>query len=337
VRHDAASLTAEQRGRLQQQTIEAAMGLAACVFSLGDDLEQLIDRFEQERAHERTLGITSTAACLRRSIGNMPLTLDGWSNQSSCCPPLREQQWMPDPNVAISPAPTNGDPAGDKEPSEPRWEALRHTDVRSASLIHRERWRSAGWWGFLYLTDAEHNYPPIICPCFRDREEGRRVISDIRDQLKVDNPEHDLKLAIIRGISAKDPLHYRIVVGSWPRNPFSGPSPPKMFTTMALAKDMTPADHTNLDRFLTGYAKHDCARILPVTGEQGYDPQKFEIHHDLDIMVEGVEIVDAWMIGRKCFALSGIMPGDTPVIPPGHEKDAPVLEVLRECKRRRGE
>jgi hypothetical protein len=36
------------------------------------------------------------------------------------------------------------------------------------------------------------------------------------------------------------------------------------------------------------------------------------------------------MIDEKCFASCGIMPGDTPVIPPNHETDAPVLKVLQE-------
>src|SRR6185437_3425726 len=140
----------------------------------------------------------------------------------------------------------------------------------------------------------------------------------------IENPEHDLKLAIIRGICAKDPLQYRIVIGSWPRNPFAGNTSAKMFTTMTLAKDMTPADHTNLNRFLTGYAKHRRARFLPVTGEEREGVQGLARHYDLDIMIEGIEVVDAWMIDRKCFAMCGIMPDDSPVIPPGHETDAPV-------------
>jgi tetratricopeptide (TPR) repeat protein len=326
-RHDAASLTAEQRGGLQQQVIEVVIELVARAFSLGNDLEQLMERFGQERAHERTLGITSTAACLRRAIGSMPLTLDGWSDQSSCRLPLREQPWTPDTDKIISPI---SESRNDQDPALPKWETLRHTDIRSASLIHRDRWRAAGWWGFAYLNDLDNSYPPIICPCFSDREKGRHVISDIRDQLNTDKPEHDLKLAIIRGISSENPLDYRIVIGSWPRHPFAGQSPPKMFTTMSLGKDMTPTDHTNLNRFLTGYAKHNRARFLPMTGEQKHGLNGLERHLDLDIMIEGVEIIDAWRIDQKCFASCGIMPGDKPFIPPDRKTDAPVLKVLRE-------
>jgi tetratricopeptide (TPR) repeat protein len=329
-RHDAASLTQEQRGRLQQQMIEVVTEVVARSFSLGNDLSQLFERFEQERVHERTLGITSTTACLRRAIGNMPLMLDGWADQSSCRLPLRAKPWTPDSEAVISPVSLDGDGVDDQHASPPKWETLRHIDIRSASLIHRDQWRAAGWWGFAFLNDPNHTNPPIICPCFVDRDKGRRVVKDIRDQLKVDKPEHDLKLAIIRGISSENPLNYRIVIGSWPRDPFGGSSPAKMFTTMSLGKDMTPADHTNLNRFLTGYAKHNRARFLPTTGEQRQGASGLEHHFDLDIMVEGVEIIDAWMIDEKCFASCGIMPGDTPVIPPNHETDAPVLKVLQE-------
>lgn len=103
-----------------------------------------------------------------------------------------------------------------------------------------------------------------------------------------------------------------------------------MFTAMSLGKDMTPTDHTNLNRFLTGYAKHNRACFLPMTGEKKHAPNGLERHYDLDIMIEGIEIIDAWMIDQKCFASCGIMPGDTPFIPPNHETDAPVLKVLRE-------
>lgn len=325
-RHDPVLLTPEQRGHLQQQTNEVVTEVVVRAFFLGDNMPQLMERFEQERVHERTLGITSTAACLRRAIGNMPLTLEGWSDKASCRLPLRENPWVPNAAAIVSPVSAQSNRTDGQGLMPPDWEKMRHNDIRTASLIHREQWRAAGWWGFLYLTDANHIDPPVICPCFSDLEKGRKVVNDIRDQLKADNSQHNLKIAIIRGISSKNPLHYRIVMGSWPR----GQSSAKMFISLSLSKDMTPVDHTNLDRFLAGYAKHGRSRFLPVTGEQKHGMQALKIHHDLDIMLEGLEIVDAWMIDQKCFASSGIMPGDTPLIPPGHEIDAPVLKVLHE-------
>ncbi|MGC4033485.1 MAG: hypothetical protein QM754_17490 [Tepidisphaeraceae bacterium] len=326
--HDPASLAPEQRDRIQQQTIECVIRVVAFAFALGDDLEQLFERFKQERIHDRTLGITSTAACLRRAIGNMPLTIDGWFDPSSFVVPLRKDPWKPNTSNAGSSAPTDAGPARNQENKRRQWEDLGHTDIRAASLIHREQWRAAGFWGYIYFTSPDPGDPPIISPCFANREKGRGVISDIRDQLMTKDPEHDFKLAIIRGISSAEPMNYRIMIGSFPRRSLTDMSA-KMFTTMTLGKDLTPTDHTNLNRFSEGYAKHGCARLFPVSGIQANAPQGLECHYDLDIMLKDIEITDAWKVDERSFAACGIMPGDKPYIPPNHETDAPVLAVLR--------
>src|SRR6185312_4595890 len=144
---------------LQQQTVDAVTELVAHAFALGHDLSQLFERFQKERVHERTLGITSTTGCLRRAIGNMPVTLDGWSNESHWRLPIRKQPWKVDVNTITTPASADDDLADDHDREPPKLEQLRHTEIRSASLIQRERWRGAGWWGFLYLNDPDHTYP----------------------------------------------------------------------------------------------------------------------------------------------------------------------------------
>ena len=320
----------EQREQSQQQILDVVIDVATHAFSLGGDVDHLAELFRLERAHERTLGLSSTAACLQNAIGNMPVTLDGWSDRSVYRLPLRRQPWTPvaEPIVGF-PERSDGVSANDRESEPYQWERLRHTDVRSASLIHREQWRAAGFWGFVYLNGPDNTHPPIICPAFLDPGMGRGIISNLRAQLNGADREYDLKLAIIRGISATAPLHYRIVIGSWPRDPFVAGSPNKVFTTMSLGKDVTPVDHTKLNRFLAGYAIHNRARLLPVTGKPTDGVGGLEMHYDLDIMIEGVEVADAWRIDQRHFAACGIMPGDDPLVPAGHETDAPVLSVLR--------
>ena len=128
-----------------------------------------------------------------------------------------------------------------------------HRTVNVSSVIDVHLWDRANWRGAgFFVFDA--NSPPIIALLFGNRESAEKIFNRWRERFGPRDIDEVIHLAIIKGVSTANPLHYEVLVTSSLPNEterrFDG-------LTMYMGRHLTvtPETSTNLDRFLEQYQR----------------------------------------------------------------------------------
>jgi hypothetical protein len=100
-----------------------------------------------------------------------------------------------------------------------------------------------------------------------DREAAREIFVGWRDRFGEDDREDEIHVAIIRGISAEHPAHYKILVTSKPQTQTSAKSSGGLF--VARVHQMEPDTDVNLSRFLADYARAGEYLLMPAVWTGG--------------------------------------------------------------------
>lgn len=139
---------------------------------------------------------------------------------------------------------------------------------------------------------------------FTNEEVGRKIFARWRERLGQDDKQDDIYVAIVRGISADHPTHYRVLITS--RLPSEGEHPAgTMFAMASRMQTMQAESDINLKRFLESYGRAGAYLLLPailVEGVPKFLPdlaiQKRQLsvktasgvnEHDLEAMALGPE------------------------------------------------
>src|SRR5204862_1734097 len=126
---------------------------------------------------------------------------------------------------------------------------IKHTDIGFDSLIAEPLWNRAKWRGVGFA--ATEGVPPWMILAFENKEAAAQILAQLVREVGTDDPRNRLRISIVRGISRKDPHHYRVIIGSNvdPR------SVKKFAAMMARVHEMAPATDRNLRMFLDAYER----------------------------------------------------------------------------------
>ena len=95
---------------------------------------------------------------------------------------------------------------------------------------------------------------------FTDEEAARAIFTRWRERLGQVDRRDEIYVAIVRGISADHPAHYRVLITSRPPSECERPEG-KMFAMAAQMQTMRAESDVNLNRFLDIYGR-TCAYLL---------------------------------------------------------------------------
>ena len=219
-----------------------------------------------------------------------------------------------------------------KSSEEPEFETpTRHSHLQTISLIRERLWNDAKWGGTGFISWKDDSQPPLMALLFRYRQPAIEIFEGWREELGDDDRDDLLRVAIVRGISAKHPAHYRVVIGTALETVEEKPEPLKgRMLMMSRIHTMTPATTENLDRFLASVAATGAYALAP----GGMDGDGDMVTGEPTLLKRKLVIREAWEIGRHDPDSAAIDVDDDVYIPATKTK-APVKEVLRWLRKKR--
>ena len=277
----------------------------------------------QERGFSRALTLGDTLTLNKNIFGETPrICLTDWLKEDDqSYPLLRDRPWRT--------AKSNGS----GEPIEPPdfgtgsppkdlldKEQLRHTDRRVLSPIDIPLWNRANWRGTVFVYNPSE--PPILAIGFEDGEAGLAIFRTWKEHW--DDGDDAVRVAIITGLSKRNPAEYAVVVG--PSLRYVPEDKKKVFIFVSRINRMSPNTSTNLDNFITAYKRTGTfflapVRIIPSRGIPEMPSIQFALaKRQLDIR-------EAWQIGENDLDLVALSKDDDPIVPEG-VTDPPVNKAL---------
>lgn len=166
----------------------------------------------------------------------------------------------------------------------------RHLNVRSIIDIHI--WNRAGWTGTAF-ADWGLPYPPAIALLFTNADAGRKIFERWHERFGRIDTEDEIYFAIVRGISSKNPAHYRVLITSRRGAKDELPSG-KQFMMACRMNTMRAESEVNLSRFLEAYGRAGCYSLLPAVWK-GEGQPRFLL--DLAILKRKLSVKTASEIG----------------------------------------
>lgn len=199
-------------------------------------------------------------------------------------------------------------------------ESLKHNDIAVQSLIKPRLWDKAKWEGVAYSL-----YPdgiPSIDLIFTDEAAGEEVITDLIDEVGINNNQSRLLVNILKGVSVENPYSYRVQICE----DFNNGSSSQLMTTISRINTMTPVSSENLRSFTRELERSGRCRLGfgAIRNEQVYRPANAEKKY---IYLESLKIMDAWEVEINSIESTAIQLTDNIIIPE-EVKNAPVLKVI---------
>ncbi|MDO6424460.1 hypothetical protein [Saccharophagus degradans] len=203
-------------------------------------------------------------------------------------------------------------------------ENIKHSGYKISSLINTRMWDRAGWNGTGYVCAP--GYPPKLLLLYDNAVAGNDVFSELSVELGCDDPQNRLRVSIIRGVSAKNPAKYRVVIGE--NVDFEAG---QVAQFVSRINTMEPQNDVNLVTFLEAYKKAGCYKIgFAVIKDGALQPAP---NGSIYIRKSLINVLDAHEVGPNHLEVVAILSDDDPIIPEGI-KDAPVLKAMKRKFRR---
>jgi hypothetical protein len=289
--------------------------------------------FADERGLQRAIEFTGSFGTVRNSLGPSPKTSIGdWATSSQTRFELRRaEEWDAEDRLQARQAAQAAATRRIVEPPRGTWPAgaeppglagIKHSDISFESIIreslwNRARWRAIGW-------AAAPGVPPWMVLGFENQQPAAEILTQLVQDVGRDDPRNRLRITIVRGISAKRPLHYRVLIGSnvdpkvWK----------KLGGVMFRVHTMEPTSSVNLDRFLASYEQTGKYLVGIGVVDPAHPRPPVPMRHGY-VLKRDLQIRHAWELGINDIDSSGVFPDDDVLIPPEHSEDAPVLELLK--------
>ena len=323
----------EVQNAIKDKLIALLSYILARAFMLNDLEHTLTKLFRDERALERAINFTSSFVTTGNVLGGMPkTTISDWHESGfRDYPVVRAEEWdAAERRAKAEPDRHIGKPGGTCATGEPPpqmsdMNRAKHDEMEMVSIIRESLWDNAGWSGTAFLWSEDDSRPPALMLVFTNAEVAGNIFRLWRKDLGTEDHEERLRVSIIRGISRKNPAHYRVILGL---NPAAAHlrRETKQIIMMSRFHLMEPSSDFNLRTFLNSYEKfHTYALAYCILNGQGQEPtpvfDNYIVKHELHVR-------DAWQVGRHDPDVVGILEDDDVIIPPD-QPSAPVVELLR--------
>jgi hypothetical protein len=253
-------LSTKAQGKLHEQLFM----LVATIFArivVARDVPQVFEKLlRDERALDRSVNFTGSFVTLGNVLGPAPKNrLSLWPDQG--CrdyQPKRLKAWDADAPAVTDVAEPRIRPLipGEGDPPESLLDPdrVKHSEIRTVSLIRETLWEKAKWFGTAYAGAEDDSVPPFLLLMFRNRDAARQIFHYWNLELGNRDTEERLRVSIVRGINTAKPHFYRVVVGSNPAHEFRNPGI-QYAVFVSRMSTMEPDSSVNLERFLTSYQK----------------------------------------------------------------------------------
>jgi hypothetical protein len=107
---------------------------------------------------------------------------------------------------------------------------------------------------------------------FTEREAARKIFERWRERFGPVDEQNDIYVAVVRGISAKNPTHYRVMVTSRLQPDVDIDSRQQLLITSRI-QTMEPASDANLTKFLDIYRQAGAYLLVPAIWEGEGQPE----------------------------------------------------------------
>lgn len=195
---------------------------------------------------------------------------------------------------------------------------LKHTERRVMSPIDVALWNRAKWRGTIY--GEQEGSPPFLGFMFENGDAGQAIFRAWLDRWGNEDADDSLRVAIIRGLSIKNPTHYAVTIG--PNFDRLEKSNGKAILMVSRINRMEPTSSENLDRFVHNYQQFGGYLLMPA--HMGPPPNFF---FKFFLAMRKVHIRQAWQISENDPDMSVLQEDDDPIIPP-MVLDPPVNRAL---------
>ncbi|MDD5677069.1 MAG: hypothetical protein PHW60_03635 [Kiritimatiellae bacterium] len=330
---DSHSMSSAAQGEVKGKLLECLSLILVRVFLLGDPEAVATKLFRDEHADERALNFTGSFVTLGNVLGRDPKTsITAWSLPNAKEYPLRRwEEWdSTDRKTNGERTRKNSSPevttATNKSPVKLLdTERLKHTEVKTVSLIREALWNRAKWSGTVFLWDERFSAPPILALLFRDPKAAGQIFSNWRKEFGQGDRKEFLRISIVRHMQKTAPHSYRIVIGVNPTVAFAA-SETKQAFMISRINTMEPNSDYNLTKFLKCFHKFGQYFLGYAILQDGQSQPQAVL--DSCIGKRELYVREAWEIGRHDPDCIAIQKDDDPIIPSGQE-NVPVLEAIR--------
>lgn len=288
----------------QDEVQRALIGLAATIFAATcfvKDLQQTVERFFTNEAVLDRVSMIVVAGNSRQRIFKKAVSkLGDWAQLATTSFPLVQSR----PCIrrrALGAAVENDDAAAidTRSPSWPK----NHRDLGVRSVIDLHLWNRAGWTGAAF-ADWGAAYPPAIALMFTDEDAARKIFQRWRERFGEIDKDGDIYIAIVRGISAENPAHYRVLITS--RLPSEDKrSGNRSLMVASRIQTMHAESDANLVRFLDAYGRSQAFLLLPAILRSGSSPQ-FLL--ELAILKRKLSVKNASEVGEHDIEMMALEP-----------------------------
>ena len=290
---------------------------------IGAWFEQVANR---ERGFSRAVTLGDVLTLGRNVFGkNSRMRLTDWLEQNDeIYPLLRNEPWRTvkagtskeSPKFATKPPPM------DLQDNE----QLRHTDRRILSPIDIPLWDRAKWRGTLFVWNPDG--PPILVIGFEDGEAGQAIFRVWKERWGDEDKDDDLRVAIITGLSKRNPAEYAVVMGPNLRHVPEDENKRLLFVSMI--KRMTSTNLRNVENFIQFYNRMGYFFLVP--DQINTDKNNLQMpSRELALLKRKLVVRQAWQIGENDPEIVVLHKDDEPIIPKG-VTDPPVKNALRRIR-----
>jgi hypothetical protein len=204
------------------------------------------------------------------------------------------------------------------------WDNVSHQQMKVISIINLSLWEEAKWLGIGVIAPPIFGCPPMFGLAFVNFVAGEKILKDWISRIGYYDKDDLIQIGIIKGIDKKNPYHYRVIITS-KINPSTNSSGANLFQILSRLHTMQAQNSNTLSLLETAIGMNSFFDLLQVTAEiDGPIP-----HPETAIKknISSITIRNAWEVEPDSFLLTGILPTDDPILPPGSE-EAPITKAL---------
>jgi hypothetical protein len=259
----------------QEEVQEVLVGLAGAVFmatcAVRDPEATFTRFFSDDAVLHRIAMIVASGNSRTRIFGGVLTRIDDWVKLAQRSYPLQPTRPEIVRSTAKAPA-RSADAPRDPHPRETGVKPLNsHRNIAVRSVIDHHLWNRAGWSGTAF-ADWGPAYPPAMALLFTDREAARKIFERWRDRFSEVDEGEDIYVAVVRGVSADNPAHYRVMITSRPDVSEQGATG-RGFMVACRTNTMTAETDANLAIFLEAYGRSQSYALMPAIWKEGGQPE----------------------------------------------------------------
>jgi hypothetical protein len=311
------------------ESLADLMGRVFCFAEAEQGIERL---FRDDRALDRALNFTGSFVTLGNVLGPTPrFDIAMWvGSDARIYPVCRSVRWDSDGTVGmangrLSDSKSDGDAVERDLAEDLITGRVKHSEIRTVSLIREPLWDEAKWRGVAYAWDEDGKGCPVLALCFEDAKASEKIFALWRKEIGEVDAGEMLRVVLVRGICRENVHAYRVIVGI---NPGAAcrESEARFAIIVSRLQTMQATTSRNVDAFLANY--RSVGTYLLSRGVGGPGGGGVRILRENSLLKRELVVRDAWAIGKGDIDSAGVLASDNPLIP-NDRLETPVQGLLR--------